>query len=88
MIRVLFMLILGLFGFVYDDPKPVRLGKEDNINPNIMVKIEGWCIRHSSFCLLVLFVVLSFLFALALFFMCGVSATESGNVYNHFWDVI
>ena len=86
--KVFVTLLLGIFGLSFDDhDEPVRLGKV-NDEDTLMCKIEAWMLRHTSFCLLVLFVVLSLLFALLCFVLVGVSATDSGITYNHFKDVI
>ena len=70
---------------------PVRLHKkaDDKFNSSLLLdKIEAWCLNHASFCLLVLFVSLSLLFAVLCFALVGVSATDSGIQYNHLMDVI
>ena len=71
---------------------PARLGKEDNKNYSFFdilnCKIEAWLIRHATFCFVVMFVLLSVLFVLLIFALTGVSATESGTVYNHFDKIV
>ena len=86
MIRLLLLSILGIFGY-NDKPEPVRLAKNDNTKVSIRTRMEGWCIRHSSFCLLVLLVTLSLLFALLCFAILNVTM-DSGNYYYHLKDVI
>ena len=86
--QLFLIFILGLFGFDYNaEKRPVNLHKVDKNNHRFFSKIqdeiEAWMIRHASFCLLVLFIILSALFAAAMFAICGVSATESNNYYYH-----
>jgi len=71
---------------------PARLNKNTKSDRNyfslIQGRIEAWLIRHAGFCLVVLFVLLSILFVLLIFALTGVSATESGTVYNHFDKIV
>ena len=70
---------------------PARLGKETkapSFIDNLTCEIEAWLVRHASFCLIVLFILLSVLFVMLIFTLVGVSATESGLTYNHFSDFI
>ena len=51
-------------------------------------KLEAWILSHASLFLVLLFVVLMFLFVALAYAFVGVSATESGTLYNHLQDVI
>ena len=62
-----------------------------NVSPFIKFvtrKLEAWILSHASLFLALLFVVLMFLFVALAYAFVGVSATESGNLYNHLQDVI
>lgn len=69
---------------------PVRLQKKpDNTNSfKFNERIEAWCIKHATICLLTIFVLFAVLFVILCYALVGVSATESGTVYNHLWGVI
>jgi hypothetical protein len=62
---------------------PARLNKQEP-----MGKYEAWVVSHANIFLPVAVVILFILFTCLVFALTGVSATESGNVYNHFQDVI
>ena len=72
--------------------KPIRLGKVKNddsfYNSKIMDMVEAWVLSHATLVLIVSVCLLMALFVTLIFVMTGVSAVESGNVYNHFGDVI
>ena len=69
---------------------PVRLNKKTNQNSSytIMDRIEAWVLRHANILMPLCLITLIVLFVLLCYAICGVSAVESGNVYNHFGDVI
>ena len=69
--------------FTKKEDTPVRLGKQVEDGNCIIKTVEEWLLNHSSLCLLVCFIVLSFLFAVLLHVLTGVSAVESGIYYNH-----
>ena len=72
---------------------PARLHKQKEnesysfISPIINL-IEAWCLRHALLCLFICMAFLIALFTCLIFAITGVSAVESGVVYNHFQDVI
>ena len=74
--------------------KPVRLAKvEDtkttfNVTSLILDKIEAWVLSHAFLCLIVAMCLLMALFVTVIFVMTGVSATESGAVYNNFDKIV
>lgn len=78
---VLLGLLFGTKGPVYDLRK--KPTKEDYIrNFNCWVQRNfGIIVFLTMIALLVIFVIVCYMFV-------GVSAVESGNVYNHFMDVI
>lgn len=51
-------------------------------------KIESWALGHAHILLPLAFIILGILFVLLCYAIVGVSATESGSVYNHLQDVI
>jgi len=61
---------------------PARLHKKEEQN------IEAWILSHANIFLPLCLVILVILLTLLVFTVTGVSATESGVVYNHFQDVI
>ena len=66
--------------------KPARLHKVDNNDFSILNKlmsmVEDWVLSHSLLCLFVLLAVLTSLFVMVCFAICGISATESGGMRN------
>ena len=62
---------------------PVRLHKKPEKKG-----VEEWILDHSYIFLPICFVILFILLVGLCFAITGVSATESGNVYNHLGDVI
>ena len=73
----------------------VRLGKKpeknnqfDNFCYNLQQKMEAFILRHASIFMVILIILFLLLFVLVLYLICGASATESGNLYNHFSDII
>ena len=63
---------------------PARLGKK-NMPDN---EFEIWIIKHANIFVPLALLILLILFVMLCYAICGVSATESGVVYNHFQDVI
>lgn len=62
---------------------PARLGKKEETN-----KIEAWILSHANIFLPLAIIIGFILFIWLCFAICGVSATDSGNLYNHLQDVI
>lgn len=66
--------------------KPVRLAKQDNnvdhILSSITRGIEAWVLSHALLCIIVAMCLLMALFVALIFVLTGVSAVESGTVYN------
>lgn len=71
---------------------PVDLHRKepDNVPPfyNLSRKLEAFILSHASFFLILALIVLMMLFIMLCYAICGVSATESGTVYNHLEGVI
>ena len=72
---------------------PVRLAKQEESNFNriynlLYCRIERWVLAHLTFCIIAGIIILSILFVLVCFAICGVSATESGVQYNQFERLI
>lgn len=55
---------------------------------NLQRKMEAFILRHASIFMVILIILFLLLFVLVLYLICGASATESGNLYNHFSDII
>ena len=74
---------------------PIRLEKQpeknnyvDRFLQHILRRIEAYCIEHALF-FFTLFIILSLLlFVVLIYALVGVSATESGTVYNQFNNII
>lgn len=70
---------------------PARLNKiDDNRNnfSSISDRIEAWLYRHASLCLFICMILIGVLFVILCSLLVGVSATESGTVYNQFQNII
>ena len=78
---------------------PVRLDKKPEkkhhfdtanffCNNDLKTKVEAWCIKHASACMLISIIVFLLAFVVLCSALCGVSATESGTVYNQFNHII
>ena len=71
--------------------RPVRLAKDDGHNSfsfKVMDRIEKWAFRYAHI-VLPLFIILGLLlFVVLCYWICGVSATESGVQYNQFKNII
>lgn len=70
------------------DKKPDNQFEFDNFCYNLQQKMEAFILRHASIFMVILIILFLLLFVLVLYLICGASATESGNLYNHFSDVI
>ena len=71
--------------------QPVRLHrKEENssVSQLCMDTLEAWVQSHALLCLIVLSCLLMAAFVVLIFTLTGVSATESGVVYNQFDKII
>lgn len=55
---------------------------------NLQYKMEAFILRHASIFMVILIILFLLLFVVMLYLLCGASATESGNMYNHFSDII
>ena len=51
-------------------------------------EVNYWIARNWNFIALAAILILLISFVLFVFWLCGVSAVESGNYYNHFGGVI
>ena len=71
--------------------QPVRLGKvqdDNHLCNHFFDKVEEWLLSHSTLCLFVLLAILTALFVMVCWAICGVSATDSGVQYNQFNNII
>ena len=75
--------------------KPVRLAKQDNnqfnvdhILSSITRGIEAWVLSQALLCIIVAMCLLMALFVVLIFILTGVSATDSGAVYNNMERII
>ena len=62
--------------------KPARLGKDDNVHLYNHSALEEWLLSHSLLCLIILTAILTALFVMVCWAICGVSAVESGTQYR------
>ena len=65
---------------------PARLNKK--VNVTYEEKVEEWVLDHAHIFLPLCFIILIVLLTALCYALVGVSATDSGNVYNHMMDVI
>ena len=70
------------------DKKPDNQFEFDNFCYDLQDKVEAFILRHASIFMVILIILFLLLFVVMLHLICGASATESGNLYNHFSDII
>lgn len=74
------------------DNTPVRLHKQksggNHFEQVFLQRWSGWINQHPLLILTIMFILFALLFTATVFLITGHSATESGNVYNHFKEVI
>ena len=64
---------------------PARLNKIDDDHNNLLSisgKIEAWCYRHASICLVICIILIMIMFVILCSLLVGVSAVESGGMRN------
>ena len=67
---------------------PVRLGKKEESNSSVMARIDEWALNHAHI-LLPISIIIALCLCIALCYaIVGVSATESGSVYNQLENII
>ena len=73
---------------------PARLEKQpepnhfDRFLQHILSRVEAWCIKHALFFFTIFIILSLLLFVVLIYALVGVSATESGVVYNQFNNII
>lgn len=71
---------------------PVRLGKKEESNSSVMARIETrideWALNHVHILLPISIIIALCLFIALCYAIVGVSATESGSVYNQLENII
>ena len=67
---------------------PVRLGKKEESNSSVMARIDDWALNHAHILLPISIIIALGLFTALCYAIVGVSATESGSVYNQFENII
>ena len=80
--ELLLLTLINLLGF--NTKQPHDLHKKTSM----MDRVEEFVINHAPFFLILTIIILLILFVAVMFAICGVSATESGNLYNHFGDIL
>lgn len=80
--ELILMTLINLLGF--NTNKPHDLHKKTSM----MDKIEGFLLSHATFFLILALVIGLILFVALMFAIVGVSATESGTLYNHLGDIL
>ena len=65
---------------------PVRLGKQEP--KSVMDKIDEWALNHAHILLPISIIIALCLFTALCYAIVGVSATESGSVYNQLQRII
>lgn len=82
-LELLLMTLINLLGFNTTKPR-ADLHKK----VGMMDRIEEFLLSHATFFLVVSLIILLILFVALMFAIVGVSATESGIVYNHLGDML
>lgn len=67
---------------------PVRLGKKEESNSSLMARIDEWALNHAHILLPISIIIALCLFIALCYAIVGVSATESGSVYNQLESII
>ena len=67
---------------------PVRLGKKEESNSSLMARIDEWALNHTHILLPISIIIALCLFTALCYAIVGVSATESGSVYNQLQRII
>ena len=67
---------------------PVRLGKKEESNSSVMARIDDWALNHAHILLPISIIIALCLFTALCYAIVGVSATESGSVYNQLQRII
>lgn len=81
-LELLLLTLINLLGINTNKPQDLHR------KTSVMDKIEEFVLSHATFFLILSIIVLLILFVTLMFAICGVSATESGNLYNHFGDIL
>ena len=66
---------------------PVRLGKKEP-KSSVMTRIDEWALNHAHILLPISIIIALCLFTALCYAIVGVSATESGSVYNQLENII
>ena len=66
---------------------PVRLGKTEP-QSSVMTRIDEWALNHAHILLPISIIIALCLFIALCYAIVGVSATESGSVYNQLENII
>lgn len=66
---------------------PVRLGKKES-KSSVMARIDEWALNHAHILLPISIIIALCLFTALCYAIVGVSATESGSVYNQLQRII
>lgn len=82
-LELLLMTLINLLGFNTTKPR-ADLHKK----VGMMDRIEGFLLSHATFFLILALVIGLILFVALMFAIVGVSATESGTLYNHLGDIL
>ena len=67
---------------------PVRLGKNESKSSDVMARIDDWALNHAHILLPISIIIALCLFIALCYAIVGVSATESGSVYNQLENII
>ena len=69
---------------------PVRLGKQEpkSVMARIETRIDEWALNHAHILLPISIIIALCLFTALCYAIVGVSATESGSVYNQLENII
>ena len=71
-----------------EERKFSSVNKVSHIGEWLFDHIEAWVLSHALLCLIVAMCMLMALFVALIFTLTGVSATDSGVVYNQFNNIV
>jgi hypothetical protein len=66
----------------------ILMKRNDNFYNAVINRVEAWVLSHAFLCLIIMVSMLIALFTVAIFLLTGVSATDSGTMYNSMERII
>ena len=88
MIKGIVSILSLLWILLVGTPQPKHSLYKQPTRDDFKKEVNYWIARNWNFIALAAILILLISFVLFMFWICGVSAVESGNYYNHFGGVI